>query len=109
MRPRRLRPPRRRPRAPPAASAIGRPTRSIDRGPRCGLVCASAVGRPIWAGSERRDTGLAPGKVGSSADSLVWREGWRDWQEAIGVFPQLRGDDLAVLNNVVMTVPRSSW
>jgi hypothetical protein len=24
-----------------------------------------------------------------SADSLVWREGWRDWQEAGGVFPQL--------------------
>jgi len=24
-----------------------------------------------------------------SPDSLVWREGWRDWQEAGGVFPQL--------------------
>jgi len=24
-----------------------------------------------------------------SADSLVWREGWRDWQEASNVFPQL--------------------
>jgi hypothetical protein len=24
-----------------------------------------------------------------SADSLVWREGWRDWQEAGEVFPQL--------------------
>jgi hypothetical protein len=24
-----------------------------------------------------------------STDSLVWREGWRDWQEAGRVFPQL--------------------
>jgi len=24
-----------------------------------------------------------------SPDSLVWREGWRDWQEAGSVFPQL--------------------
>jgi len=24
-----------------------------------------------------------------SGDSLVWREGWRDWQEAAVVFPQL--------------------
>jgi hypothetical protein len=31
---------------------------------------------------------LAEGRV--SADSLVWREGWRDWCEAGGVFPQLR-------------------
>lgn len=31
---------------------------------------------------------LAEGRV--SADSLVWREGWRDWQEAGQVFPQLQ-------------------
>jgi hypothetical protein len=30
---------------------------------------------------------LAEGRI--SADSLVWREGWRDWQEAGSVFPQL--------------------
>jgi hypothetical protein len=42
---------------------------------------------------------LQEGRI--SADSLVWREGWRDWQEAIGVFPQLRGDDLALLNAVI--------
>lgn len=30
---------------------------------------------------------LDEGRV--SPDSLVWREGWRDWQEAAGVFPQL--------------------
>jgi len=29
---------------------------------------------------------IAEGRV--SADTLVWREGWRDWQEASEVFPQ---------------------
>jgi hypothetical protein len=29
---------------------------------------------------------IAEGRV--AADSLVWREGWRDWQEASSVFPQ---------------------
>jgi len=32
-------------------------------------------------------TWLAEGRI--SADSLVWREGWRDWQAAGSVFPQL--------------------
>jgi hypothetical protein len=26
-------------------------------------------------------------------DSLVWREGWRDWQQASATFPQLRTDN----------------
>jgi hypothetical protein len=30
---------------------------------------------------------LAEGRI--SIDTLVWREGWRDWLEAGGVFPQL--------------------
>ena len=30
---------------------------------------------------------ISEGRV--AADSLVWREGWRDWQEAASVFPQL--------------------
>jgi hypothetical protein len=30
---------------------------------------------------------LAEGRVGT--DTLVWREGWRDWREAGSVFPQL--------------------
>ena len=28
-----------------------------------------------------------------SPDSLVWREGWRDWQEAAGVFAQPGADE----------------
>jgi hypothetical protein len=30
---------------------------------------------------------LGEGRI--SGDTLVWREGWRDWREAAGVFPQL--------------------
>ncbi len=32
-----------------------------------------------------------------SPDSLVWREGWRDWQEAGAVLPQLGADDASAL------------
>jgi len=35
---------------------------------------------------------LSEGRV--SADSLVWREGWRDWQEAGTVFPKLRSNPM---------------
>ncbi len=41
------------------------------------------------AGCEIMRTWLGEGRLG--ADSLVWREGWREWQEAAAVFPQLRG------------------
>ena len=37
-------------------------------------------------------TWLSEGRV--SADSLVWREGWRDWQEAGKVFPKLRSNQI---------------
>jgi hypothetical protein len=44
-------------------------------------------------------TWLTEGRV--AAESLVWREGWRDWQEAGVVFPQLRVDPaLAFLSTV---------
>jgi hypothetical protein len=33
---------------------------------------------------------LREGRIG--ADSLVWREGWKDWQDASEIFPQLRGE-----------------
>ena len=41
------------------------------------------------APGELMRTWMNEGRV--SADSLVWREGWRDWQEAGTVFPKLRG------------------
>ena len=34
---------------------------------------------------------LAEGRI--SPDTLVWREGWRDWQQASAVFHQLRTSD----------------
>jgi hypothetical protein len=34
-------------------------------------------------------TWVAEGRI--SPDSLIWREGWRDWREAAAVFPQLGG------------------
>jgi hypothetical protein len=37
---------------------------------------------------------LGEGRVG--ADTLVWREGWRDWQEASAIFPQFKPDDMNV-------------
>jgi hypothetical protein len=44
-------------------------------------------------------TWLAEGRV--SVDSLVWREGWRDWQGAGVVFPQLQADPtMAFLGSV---------
>jgi hypothetical protein len=36
---------------------------------------------------------LAEGRVG--ADTLVWREGWREWQDASATFPQLKPDEAA--------------
>lgn len=38
---------------------------------------------------------LTEGRIG--ADSLVWREGWPDWQEAGQVFPQLKPNDMMPL------------
>ncbi len=48
------------------------------------------------ATSDVMRTWITEGRV--SADSLVWREGWSDWQEAGGVFPQLgsRKDEFGI-------------
>ena len=45
---------------------------------------------------------LAEGRV--SADSLLWREGWRDWQEAGSVFPQLRSGQPTALLEIMPVV-----
>jgi hypothetical protein len=44
------------------------------------------------ATGELMRTWLGEGRV--SADSLVWREGWRDWQEAGSVFAKLRANQI---------------
>ena len=48
-------------------------------------------------------TWVAEGRV--SADSLVWREGWRDWQEAGGVFPRLRSNQYVDFLETTPIVP----
>ena len=48
-------------------------------------------------------TWLSEGRV--SADSLVWREGWRDWQEAATVFPKLRGNQIMDFLETAPVVP----
>ena len=45
------------------------------------------------AGGEIMRSWLAEGRI--SADSLVWREGWRDWREAGGVFAELGAQETA--------------
>jgi hypothetical protein len=49
---------------------------------------------------------MSEGRV--SADSLVWREGWRDWQEAGTVFPKLRGNELSELLASMPAAPATS-
>ncbi len=52
---------------------------------------------------------LAEGRI--SPDTLVWREGWRDWQRALAIFPQLRTNDALVeiiKSNVPLQEPNSS-
>ena len=45
-----------------------------------------------------------------SPDALVWREGWRDWQEAGTVFPQLSTSDaLPELENVIANEMALAW
>jgi hypothetical protein len=41
---------------------------------------------------------LAEGRI--NADSLVWREGWRDWQPAAQVFAQLAGQGLQAFQGI---------
>ncbi len=85
--------------APPTASAPPSPAQSAPAEPRDPIAEAP---ESIWyirppsggqfgpAPGELMQTWLSEGRV--SADSLVWREGWHDWQEAGAVFPKLRGN-----------------
>ena len=55
------------------------------------------------AAGELMRTWLSEGRV--SADSLVWREGWRDWQEAGTVFPKLRSNQIIDFLETTPVVP----
>jgi hypothetical protein len=46
---------------------------------------------------------ISEGRV--SSDSLVWREGWRDWQEAGAVFPKLRNNQLMDMLETASAAP----
>ncbi len=51
---------------------------------------------------------ISQGRIGP--DALVWREGWRDWQEAGKVFPQLSTSDaLPELENVIANEMALAW
>ncbi len=51
---------------------------------------------------------ISQGRVGP--DALVWREGWRDWQEAANIFPQLSASDaLPELENVIANEMALAW
>ncbi len=74
--------------APPGPAASSeRPDPLAEAGSVVWYVRPPSGGQFGPATSDVMRTWITEGRV--SADSLVWREGWRDWQEASGVFPQL--------------------
>ncbi len=83
------------PAAPPLASqsAPAEPADPIAEAPEViWYVRPPSGGQFGPAAGDLMRTWLSEGRV--SADSLVWREGWRDWQEAGSVFPKLRSNQL---------------
>ena len=80
----------------PAASAPPRPTGvpadALDEAPDAVWYVRPANGGQYGpAGRDAMRVWLAEGRIG--VDSLVWREGWRDWLKAGKVFPQLAGEE----------------
>ncbi len=76
------------PTLPPAVSA-GPPDPLTEAGNIVWYVRPPSGGQFGPATSDVMRTWIGEGRV--SADSLVWREGWRDWLVAGEVFPQLGG------------------
>jgi hypothetical protein len=98
-------------------SALGKPAVSLanplaEGGDTVWYVRPVAGGQFGPATPDIMRSWLTEGRIG--ADSLVWREGWRDWQTATSVFPQLSpnqpalGLDAAASDPVVAPVPASS-
>ncbi len=73
--------------SPASATAAEPPDPLAEAGNVVWYVRPPSGGQFGPATSDVMRTWIGEGRV--SSDSLVWREGWRDWQEASGVFPQL--------------------
>ena len=72
---------------PPPAAPAGTGDPLAEAGDMVWYVRPPSGGQFGPAGRDVMRTWLAEGRI--SPDSLVWREGWRDWQEAAAVFPRL--------------------
>jgi hypothetical protein len=73
--------------APSGAAPAGAGDPLAEAGDGVWYVRPSSGGQFGPADRDVMRTWLAEGRV--NPDALVWREGWRDWQEAATVFPQL--------------------
>jgi len=80
--------------AQPAAAAPGPLDPLVEAPNAVWYVRPTAGGQYGPATADIMRAWLAEGRV--SGDTLVWREGWRDWQEASAVFAQLKPDDMAL-------------
>ncbi len=71
--------------SPPPAESAGRADPLAEAGDVVWYVRPPNGGQFGPAGADVMRTWISEGRV--SPDCLVWREGWRDWQEASHVFP----------------------
>lgn len=96
--------------AAPAASPPGAPGQAADplaENPNMVWYVRPASGGQYGpATAELMRSWLAEGRIGP--DTLVWREGWRDWQEASGVFPQFRVAEVVPGVTAAKGVPRGT-
>jgi hypothetical protein len=91
----------------PAQSAPAEPPDPIAEAPEMiWYVRPPSGGQFGPAAGDLMRSWLTEGRV--SADSLVWREGWRDWQEAGTVFPKLRANQFIDLLESAPVVPITS-
>lgn len=72
---------------PPANPTVDSPDPLAEAGDVVWYVRPTSGGQFGPAPADVMRAWLAEGRI--AAETLVWREGWRDWREANGVFPQL--------------------
>jgi hypothetical protein len=95
--------------APPAARWPSSPPDPLAEAPNAVWYVRPPTGGQYGpATSDLMRAWIADGRV--SADSLVWREGWRDWQVGSDVFAQLKPDEAvpglgAVLDEEARSMP----